>query len=84
MRHAVDNMAARLTCMEIMRELFRQLMSVLILEQTKLQQQTIYLDPRIPFQEIDQYFFSGCACCYFQIAVDTYTDLRYNSNEWTK
>ena len=84
MRHAVDNMAARLTCMEIMRELFRQLMSVLILEQTKLQQQTIYLDPRISFQEIDQYFFSGCACCYFQIAVDTYTDLRYNSNEWTK
>ena len=82
MRHAIDNMEARLSCMETMRELFRQFMSVLILEQTKLQQHAIYLDPRISFQEIDRYFFSGCACAYFQIAVDTYTDLQFNQEEW--
>ena len=41
-----------------------------------------YLDPRISFNEIDRYFFSGCACSYFQIAVDVFTDLRYNANEW--
>ena len=82
MRHAIDDMAARQQCMDIMRELFRQFMTVLILERTKLEQHTIFLDPRISFQEIDQYFFSGCACAYFQIAVDTYTDLRYNANEW--
>jgi hypothetical protein len=35
-----------------------------------------------PFSEIDRYFFSGCACAYFQIAVDVYTDLRYNADEW--
>ena len=75
---------ARQRCMDMMRELFRQLMSVLILEQTKLQEHSIYLDPRISFQEIDRYFFSGCACAYFQIAVDTYTDLQYNSEEWTE
>jgi len=84
MRHAIDNMEARLRCMDMMRELFRQFMSVLILEQTKLQEHCIYLDPRISFQEIDRYFFSGCACAYFQIAVDTYTDLQYNSEEWTE
>lgn len=84
MRHAIDNMLARQTCMDTMRELFRQFMSVLILEQTKLQEHSIYLDPRISFQEIDRYFFSGCACAYFQIAVDTYTDLQYNSEEWTE
>ena len=84
MRHAIDNMTARQERMETMRELFRQFMSVLILEQTKIQQQHIYLDPRISFQEIDRYFASGCACAYFQIATDTYTDLRYNVDEWTE
>ena len=82
MRHAAENMETRSECMETMRELFRQFMSVLILEKTKLEQSCIYLDPRISFNEIDRYFFSGCACAYFQIAVDKYTDLRYNEAEW--
>ena len=81
MRHAVDNMEARQSCMDMMRELF---MSVLILEQTRLQEHSIYIDPRISFQEIDRYFFSGCACAYFQIAVDTYTNLQFNNDEWTE
>ena len=82
MRHKIDDMAARNTCMDTMRELFRQFMSLLILEKTKLEQQCIYLDPRISFNEIDRYFFSGCACAFFQVAVDVYTDLRYNPTEW--
>lgn len=83
MRHKIDEMAARQRCMDTMRELFRQFMSVLILEKTKLEQNAIYLDPRISFNEIDRYFFSGCACAYFQIGVDVYTDLRYNQDEWS-
>ena len=82
MRHAAEDMEARSECMEIMRELFRQFMSQLILEKVKLEQNCIYLDPRISFNEIDRYFFSGCACAYFQIAVDVYTDLRHNPDEW--
>lgn len=82
MRHTIDDMNARERCMETMRELFRQFMSVLILEQTKLQQHCIYIDPRISFQEINRYFLSGSACAYFQIAVETYTDLQYNKDEW--
>ena len=81
-RHKIDDMAARTRCMETLRELFRQYMSLLIMEKTKLEQHCIYLDPRISFNEIDRYFFSGCACAYFQIAVDVYTDLRYNADEW--
>ena len=84
MRHAIDNMEARQSCMDMMRELFRQFMSILIMEQTRLQEHSIYIDPRISFQEIDRYFFSGCACAYFQIAVDTYTDLQFNQGEWTE
>ena len=82
MRHPVDDMEARQVCMDSLRELFRQFMSVLILERTRLEQQRLYLDPRIAFNEIEQYFFSGCACAYFQISVDTYTDLRYDESEW--
>ena len=84
MRHAMDDMLARQECMDIMRELFRQFMSVLIQERTRIEKEHIYLDPRISFQEIDTYFFSGCACAYFQIATDIFTDLRYNPNEWNE
>ena len=83
MRHAVDNMEARTLCMETMRELFRQFATVLIREKTRLEQNCIYLDPRITFSEIERWFFSGGACAYFQIATDIYTDLRYNADEWT-
>ena len=82
MRHAAEDMEARSECMETMRELFRQFDSQLILEKTRLEENCIYIDPRITFNEIDRYFFSGCACAYFQIAVDCYTDLRYNADEW--
>ena len=81
-RHAIDDMAARGRCLDTMREVFRQFMSRLILERTRLEQNAIYLDQRIQFQEIDEYFFSGCACAYFQVAVDTFTDLRFRSSEW--
>lgn len=73
---------ARQECMDIMRELFRQFMSVLIQEKTRVEEEHIYLDPRISFQEIDRYFLSGCACAFFQVATDVYTDLRYNQDEW--
>ena len=82
MRHALDDMQARQECMDIMRELFRQFMSVLIQEKTRVETEHIYLDPRISFQEIDRYFLEGCACTYFQIATDIYTDLRFNAEEW--
>lgn len=81
-RHAVDDMIARERCMDNMRELFRQFMSVLIMEKTKLEENNIFIDPRISFTEIDRYFFTGCACAFFQIALDTYTDLSYNPDEW--
>ena len=84
MRHAVDDMEARSECMDIMRELFRQFMSVLTREAVKLENNYIFLDPRISFNEIEQYFFSGCACAYFQIAVDVFTDLQYNADEWAE
>ena len=82
MRHAVEDMDARAECFDTLRELFRQFMSVLILERTKLEQHCIYLDPQITFNEIESYFFTGAACAYFQVAVDVFTDLRFRAEEW--
>lgn len=82
MRHAVDDMNAREKVMANMRELFRQFMSMLILEKTRLEENCIFIDERISFTEINRYFFTGCACAYFQIAIDTYTNLIYNPDEW--
>lgn len=41
MRHALDDMEARQQCMDIMRELFRQFMSVLIQEKTRVEEEHI-------------------------------------------
>lgn len=81
-RHAFDSMDARMEAMNELRELFRQFMTKLILEKTMLEEQCIYMDDRISFTEIEKYFFSGCACAFFQIAIDTYANLAYDPDEW--
>ena len=82
MRHALDDMQARQECMDIMRELFRQFMSVLIQEKTRVETEHIYLDPRISFQEIDRYFLSGFFFFNDTATTEIYTDLRFNAEEW--
>lgn len=82
MRHKVDDAKARQRCLDKMNELFRQFMSVLVQEKTRLRENCIYLDERVSFNEIDKYFYTGGACAYFQIAVDTFTDIVYNPEEW--
>lgn len=82
MRHAADDPKARQDCLDLMNELFRQFLSVLIQEKTRLRENSIYLDDRISFTEIDKYFYTGGACAFFQIAVDTFTNLEYNPEEW--
>ena len=54
MRHNVDDMTARQERFDTLRELFRQFMSVLITEKTKLAENFIEIDRRISFNEIDE------------------------------
>lgn len=82
MRHAIEDMEAREKCMAVMRELFRQFMSRYLLEATRLRENCLYPDSRISFKEISRYFFSGGACAYFQLAIDTQTNLMYKADEW--
>lgn len=84
MRHGVGDMEARAQCIGVMRELFRQFMSSLCRERVRLQQNMIYIDERVSFNEVDRYFFNEAACVFFQVAVDVCTDLIYNPDEWTE
>ena len=81
-RHKLNDMAARQRCMDEMRELFRQFMSALFKERTRISEGLLYLDPRVQFTEIERYFAAGAACAYFQISLDTYTNLVYREEEW--
>ncbi len=81
MRHAPGDMQARAGCLGIMHEIFRQFMSVIIREKT-LEEDMIYLDSRISFSEMDRYFCTGQACAYFQLTIDTDTNMVYNPDEW--
>lgn len=82
MRHKLDDMQARQSCMDTMRELHRQFCSVLIREKTRLEENMQYLDPRINLQEVSRYLIPGTAVCMFEIAVNTYIDLQFRPDEW--
>lgn len=84
MRHEESNMKARIQCMDIMRELFRQMMAVLARDRRRLASVNVYIDRRVQFSEIEQYFFSGCACAYFQIAVDNFRPVCICKDDWTE
>lgn len=84
MRHTIttDAAAARQRCYEIMREIFRQFMTVLSKEAVQIRQGGLYIDERVSFSEISKYFFTGCACAFFQISITRYCNLIYRPEEW--
>lgn len=82
MRHKLDDMEARRNCFLRMNEVFRQMMSVLLRQQTRIAQGHIYIDPKITFTEMESYTLAGCAGAFFQVTVDTNLNLVYNPDEW--
>lgn len=84
MPHPIDENWAehRKRCFVIMREIFRQFLSVMIRQHTRLHLDGLYLQRQITFSEIDRYFFSGGACAFFEIVVDKATDLQLRHEEW--
>lgn len=84
MNHAESDMDARSRCMNIMRELFRQMMTVLSRDRKSLMRANVFIDERVQFSEVEQYFFVGCACAYFQIALDSTTPMCICDADWTE
>lgn len=86
MPHSVQSRVAerRAECFRVMREIMRQMLSVLIRQSARLRLSGISVDPTVTFEEIGQYFFSGGACGYFSIVTDRTTDLRLRDSDWTE
>lgn len=82
MRHAENDMPSRKKCLNIMKTIFRQMMSV-VRHDRSLHDHGVFVADRISFSEIESYFFSGCACSFFQIAVDVHVPLCICSDDWT-
>lgn len=83
LRHEEGNMIARGKCFDIMREIFRQMMTVLSRDRRLFHGMKVFIDERVQFSEIEQYFFTGCACAYFQIAVDNFRPVCICKDDWT-
>ena len=87
MRHTPGDPKARRECLAIMHENSmvpnkQAYINVIIREKTRLEEDMIYLDSRISFSEMDKYFCTGQACAFFQLTIDTDTNLVYNPDEW--
>lgn len=82
MRYSFDSMEDRDRAMNILREIFRQFLSVISKEKVRLQQNKIYLDNQIQFHEIPEYFAAGCACAFFNLYIGKYVNTTYNPDEW--
>jgi len=83
MRYPIDDEAARKDRFDKMRKLFNQCCTKLMDESIRIANNKMYLNTRIAFHEIDRYFFSGCACAWFQVATTNYEDMSYDRDDWT-
>lgn len=82
MRHRLDDMQARDRCLQTMQELFRQFMSALIPERTRMQENALFIDPRVTLQVFNKYLTPGVTCYEFEITATAYVDLTWQEDEW--
>ena len=82
MRHRLDDMQARAECLLTMQELFRQFMSALIPERTRMQENALFIEPRVALQVFNKYLTPGVTCYEFEVATTAYVDLTYQEDEW--
>ena len=82
MRHPDGDMARRQECLLILRKLFRQFISRIIRERDRLELDCQFITDRITFNEVDRYFFPGCACAYFNISEIIWESIFFNDDDW--
>lgn len=82
LRHPYSNPEAREQALVTIREIFRQFVTHLNREKTRLAQNLIYISDKVTVNEIESYFATGTACAYFTITTEQYSNLMYNPGEW--
>lgn len=82
MRHAMDDLRARQECLGVMQELFRQYMSALLPERSRLAHNMLYLEPKVALQVFGRYLTPGVTCYEFEVSSTAYIDLAWQEEEW--
>lgn len=82
-RYTFRDEADRSAKLAVCRDLFRQVMSRMLVDADDLSNEMVYLHTdSVLSRELGQYFMSGCTGLYFMIDVSEPVDLKYNSAEW--
>lgn len=82
-RYKFGDMTDRAKWLGVCRDLFRQVISRMIVDANDMQNDLVYLHTEnIMSRELGQYFMNGCTGLYFMIDVSEPCNLVYDKNEW--
>ena len=82
-RYTFRNEQSRIEAMNLCRNLFRQVMTRMIVDADDMKNDLIYLHTdNVMSRELGQYFLNGCTGLYFMIDVSEPVNLLYNREEW--
>lgn len=82
-RYEFDNEDDRAARLGLCRDLFRQVVSRLIVDGDDMKNELVFLHTEtVLSRELGQYFMNGCTGLYFMIDVSEPVDLVYDPEEW--
>lgn len=84
--HRYDSRAEgdRAEKLALCRDIFRQMMSRMVVEADDLRNELVYLHTEtVLSRELGQYFLNGCTGLYFMVDVSEPVDLVFDAGEWT-
>lgn len=84
-RYTFGTETSRQEALAVCRNLFRQVVSRMIVDSYDMKNELIYLHTEtILSRELGQYFLNGCTGLYFMIDVSEPVDLKFDESEWTE
>lgn len=82
-RYKYGDMTDRKKALGLCRDLFRQLMSRMLVDADDMRNDLIYLHTdNVLSRELGRYFLNGCTGLYFMIDVSEPVDLVFDGDEW--
>ncbi len=82
-RYTFDDEADRAAKLAICRDLFRQVISRMIVDADRMENELVYLHTEnVMARELGQYFMNGCTGLYFMIDVSEPVNLVFDPDEW--
>ena len=83
-RYEFNNETDRRKQLGLCRSLFRQIMSKLLVDTDRLENELIYLHTeQVLSRELGHYFMNGCTGLYFMVDVSEPVNISFDETEWT-